>query len=71
MKSNGEASNNVQDDEDMEAGPELPPDDEEVGPQDEEGRFFGGGITRNTASVLDFMDEQDTDERVSCKYHNL
>ncbi|KAI9808864.1 MAG: hypothetical protein M1826_004031, partial [Phylliscum demangeonii] len=25
---------------------------------DEEGRFFGGGITKNTAEILDFMDEQ-------------
>ena len=63
MKSNGQAPIDVEDDENVEAGPEMPPDDEEeVGPKDEEGRFFGGGITRNTADVLDFMDEQDTDE---------
>ena len=50
----------------MEAGPELPPDEEEeAGPGDEEGRFFGSGITSNTADVLDFMEEQDKDETVS------
>lgn len=53
-----------QEDEDVEAGPEMPPDDEVEGPEDEEGRFFGGGITRNTADVLDFMEEQDQDEVV-------
>lgn len=55
------------DEEDVEdgvAGPSLPPDDdeEEAGVQDEEGRFFGGGINRNTVEVLDFIDEQDKDE---------
>ncbi len=50
-------------DEDIEAGPGMPPDEEE-GPDDEEGRFFGGGITRDTADVLDFMEEQDQDESV-------
>ncbi|KAI9858901.1 MAG: hypothetical protein M1813_007203 [Trichoglossum hirsutum] len=28
--------------------------------EDEEGRFFGGGITKNTAEILDFMDERDS-----------
>ncbi|KAJ5215140.1 hypothetical protein N7468_010819 [Penicillium chermesinum] len=31
------------DEEDAEAGPELPPSDDEDVPEDEEGRFFGGG----------------------------
>lgn len=40
-------------------GPELPPDEElEPEPDDEEGRFFGGGITNDTAEILDFMGEQ-------------
>jgi beta-catenin-like protein 1 len=31
-----------------------------VEPNDDgEGRFFGGGITKDTAEILDFMDEQD------------
>lgn len=49
-------------DEDMEAGPELPPNDDEEPQDDEEGRFFGGGVSRDTADVLDFMDEQEKDE---------
>ena len=59
MKSNGRAT--VEDDnvDDLEAGPELPPDED--GPEDEEGRFFGGGITTDTADVLNFIDERDKD----------
>ncbi|OAX78878.1 hypothetical protein ACJ72_06807 [Emergomyces africanus] len=48
------------DDED-EVGPELPPDfnpDEDI-PDDEEGRFFGGGISRDTAGALDFVEKLD------------
>lgn len=52
----------------MEAGPPLPPDDGdelEAGPalptidegDDEDGRFFGGGITDSTARALDYIDE--------------
>jgi len=64
VKTNGKATvEDEQDDEDFEAGPGMPPDEEE-GPDDEEGRFFGGGITRDTADVLDFMEEQDQDESV-------
>ncbi len=65
MKTNGRAT--VEDDdanEDIEAGPAMPLDEEDAGPEDEEGRFFGGGITSNTKDVLDFMDEQDKDELV-------
>lgn len=48
------------------AGPELQPDNDEELVDDDEGRFFGGGITRDTAEVLDFIDEQDRDDlRVS------
>jgi beta-catenin-like protein 1 len=42
-------------DEDMEAGPELPPDDDE----DEEGRFFGSGTNQHTNAALDFVDRAD------------
>lgn len=65
VKTNGRAT--VEDDEDdgdIEAGPTMPVDEEDAGPEDEEGRFFGGGITGNTKSVLDFMDEQDEEELV-------
>ena len=53
--------------EDREAGPGMPPDEEEAGPEDEEGRFFGGGITSNTADVLNYMDQQDGEAAVSLK----
>ena len=52
-----------QEDDDRLAGPELPPDmkrEDEV-LDDEDGRFFGGGITNDTAEVLDFIDEQEKD----------
>ena len=52
-------------DDDVAAGPELPPDEDEQLPEDDdEGRFFGGGLTKNTADVMDFIDEQDNDETV-------
>lgn len=44
-----------EDDEDMEAGPELPPDEDE----DEEGRFFGSGTNQHTNAALDFVDRAD------------
>ena len=65
VKTNGRAI--VEDDDengDIEAGPAMPLDEEDAGAEDEEGRFFGGGITSNTKDVLDFMDEQDKDELV-------
>jgi beta-catenin-like protein 1 len=45
------------------AGPELPPDFEsEDIPDDEEGRFFGGGMERETAQAMNYIDEQDQGE---------
>lgn len=45
---------------DGEAGPELPPDfDTEDIPDDEEGRFFGGGMERQTAQAMQYIDQQD------------
>ncbi|KAJ8608150.1 hypothetical protein MRB53_039829 [Persea americana] len=46
------------------AGPDLPPadgddDDDEAGAEDEEGRFFGAGISKDTTDVLDYLDERD------------
>ncbi|KAK5662244.1 hypothetical protein OQA88_8149 [Cercophora sp. LCS_1] len=40
-------------------GPALPADDDEDG-DDEEGRFFGGGITAQEKEILDFMNDDDT-----------
>jgi beta-catenin-like protein 1 len=46
----------------MEAGPSAPPEDEDYGPDipddDDEGRFFGGGVTREENEILDYMDGQ-------------
>ncbi|KAI4171973.1 MAG: hypothetical protein LQ343_003882 [Gyalolechia ehrenbergii] len=47
------------DEDDMEAGPALPSDEVEETIDDEEGRFFGGGITSDTADALNFIDERD------------
>jgi beta-catenin-like protein 1 len=48
----------------MEAGPAAPPDDEEdYGPDipdDEEGRFFGGGVTQEENEILDYMEGQES-----------
>ncbi|KXX80972.1 Beta-catenin-like protein 1 [Madurella mycetomatis] len=64
------------DNDDTEAGPSLPPPDEDAdadyGPaapdgaddlpdDDEEGRFFGGGITAQEREILDFVDSADAD----------
>ena len=57
MKANGRATVEDGEDEDITAGPELPPDEDVA--EDEEGRFFGGGISNDTAEVLDFIDEQE------------
>jgi beta-catenin-like protein 1 len=58
--SNGQPTVTDDGDEDDEvAGPEMPPDLEDEMENDEEGRFFGGGITSDTAEVLDFIDERD------------
>lgn len=62
------ARSTVKDEEDIDEipDPELLPDQDEGIVDDDEGRFFGGGITKDTAEVLDFIDEQDKDHlRVS------
>ncbi|KAI4216461.1 MAG: hypothetical protein LQ351_000950 [Letrouitia transgressa] len=57
VKTNGQITDDDEEQDDIVAGPELPPDQDEA--VDEEGRFFGGGITANTANALDFIDERD------------
>ena len=52
---------------DLEAGPELPPEDD-LPPEDEDGRFFGARVSRNTADVLDFIEERDKDDAVLFKH---
>lgn len=50
------------DDDEGEAGPELPPDFEEDIPDDEEGRFFGGGMEQKTAQAMQYIDQNEEDE---------
>ncbi|KAE8452749.1 hypothetical protein EG329_013021 [Mollisiaceae sp. DMI_Dod_QoI] len=63
-KSNGkQPAVSEPEDEDMEAGPAAPPDDEDYGPDipdDEEGRFFGGGVTQEENEILDYMEGQES-----------
>lgn len=61
---------NEEDLDDLEAGPELPPEDD-LQPDDEDGRFFGAGVSRSTANLLDFIEERDKDDAVLIKYHPL
>ncbi|KAF9692023.1 hypothetical protein EKO04_009848 [Ascochyta lentis] len=50
---------------DDEAGPSLPPDFEDEGPgDDEEGRFFGGGLDENAKDAMDFLDAQDGEDAI-------
>ena len=73
VKSKGKAPM-VEDEEedDGEAGPELPPDfDQEDIPDDEEGRFFGGGMERQTAEAMQYIDHQDAEEGQAAVFINL
>ncbi|EPS30961.1 hypothetical protein PDE_05915 [Penicillium oxalicum 114-2] len=69
VKSKGKAAmaEDEMDDEDGEAGPELPPDFEEDIPDDEEGRFFGGGMEQKTAEAMQYID-QNEDEAAPEKF---
>ncbi|KAJ5109703.1 hypothetical protein N7532_002348 [Penicillium argentinense] len=60
----------VEDDveDDGEAGPELPPDFEEDVPDDEEGRFFGGGMDQKTAQAMEYIDQQEEEEAPQEKF---
>jgi beta-catenin-like protein 1 len=40
----------------------LPPDFEEDIPDDEEGRFFGGGMEQKTAQAMQYIDQNEEDE---------
>lgn len=62
VRSNGKAPMVEDEIDDGEAGPELPPDFEDDVPDDEEGRFFGGGMERKTAQAMEYIDQQEEDE---------
>lgn len=52
-------------DDDDEAGPSLPPDFEPEDGDDEEGRFFGGGLDDNAIDAIDYLDAQDDEEAIT------
>ncbi|KAF2033125.1 DUF1716-domain-containing protein [Setomelanomma holmii] len=53
-----------EDDED-EAGPALPPDFDENEPgDDDEGRFFGGGLDEDAKDAMDYLEAQDGEEAI-------
>jgi beta-catenin-like protein 1 len=48
------------DDDDIAAGPSLPsPDDPDAEGEDEEGRFFGSGVSADTRNALDYVEGLD------------
>lgn len=61
-KTNGSTAKVEDDLDDVEAGPEMPPDQEDDIPDDEDGRFFGGGVNKDTVKVLDYIDGQHDDD---------
>lgn len=62
--SNGSSPNgeHLDEDDEIEAGPDLPPDEEDDAGDDEEGRFFGGGVTRDTVDALDYIDQNEGEQ---------
>ncbi|KAI9840568.1 MAG: hypothetical protein M1838_004006 [Thelocarpon superellum] len=60
-RATAEDEKEVEEDDDAVAGPEAPVDEELEEPDDEDGRFFGGGITNGTREILDFVDGQEAD----------
>lgn len=53
------------DDDDEEAGPALPPDLEDEAGDDEDGRFFGGGLDEDAKDAMDYLDAQDGEEAIT------
>ena len=50
----------LDDNDDTPAGPALP-GGQEFDEDDEEGRFFGGGVSRRQEEILDYMDKEGDD----------
>ncbi|KAI8933730.1 hypothetical protein NX059_009446 [Plenodomus lindquistii] len=49
----------AEEDDEEEAGPSLPPDLEDEDGDDEDGRFFGGGLDEDARDAMDYVDAQD------------
>ncbi|KAJ9645477.1 hypothetical protein H2204_001057 [Knufia peltigerae] len=55
----------ILDEEDVEAGPARPPSEDDVEDEagdDDEGRFFGGGVTKQEREVIDFLEQNEGDD---------
>ena len=59
-----EQTEDVPNDEDVEAGPAAPPpeDLEDEPGDDEDGRFFGGGVTEQEQEIMDYIDKNENGE---------
>jgi beta-catenin-like protein 1 len=64
VKRSPRASVADEEDED-EAGPSLPPDFVAEEGDDEEGRFFGGGLDENALDAIDYLDAHDADGAIT------
>ncbi|KAH7394463.1 Catenin-beta-like protein [Pyrenochaeta sp. MPI-SDFR-AT-0127] len=64
VKQSAQASVEEEEDDDDEAGPSLPPDFEDGPGDDDEGRFFGGGLDENAKDAMDFLDAQDGEDAI-------
>lgn len=79
VDSNGDTRNKgkapmVTDEEEEEsevAGPELPPDFEEDIPDDDEGRFFGGGMAKETAQAMEYLDQAEKEVEVAAVWFDM
>ena len=57
---NGDSRTTVEAESDEEYGVERPPEDDSTAlEEDEEGRFFGGGVNKESKEALDYLDEHD------------
>jgi beta-catenin-like protein 1 len=63
------------DDDDVEAGPAAPlpeaDEGEDYGPDDDGGRFFGGGVDEGTKAAMDFVEKIDNEEEFVDEKYDL
>jgi beta-catenin-like protein 1 len=64
VKRSSHASVADEEDEEDEAGPSLSPDSDEEPGDDEEGRFFGGGLDEDAKDAIDYLNGQDGEEAI-------
>ncbi|KAL6153107.1 hypothetical protein ACJBU6_08273 [Exserohilum turcicum] len=61
----------VDEDDDEEAGPSLPPDFDDGPGDDDEGRFFGDGLDENARDAMEYIDAQDGDEAIQEEKYDI